>query len=140
MTSNVQVPETEDRKVVLSTLWMFAMFNYLYADFFSMIFNSTAIRSIAAGMTQGVVLGWAVVMETAIAMILLSRILRYRANRWANIVIGVLHTASVAWTLSGSMPPPYYMFFATVEIVCTLSIVWYAWSWRPSAAPAVDRA
>ena len=140
MTSNVEAPETENRKVVLSTLWMFAMFNYLYADFFSMIFNSTAIRSIAAGMTQGVVLGWAVVMETAIAMILLSRILRYRANRWANIVIGVLHTASVGWTLSGSMPQPYYMFFATVEIVCTLSIVWYAWSWRPSAAPAVDRA
>ncbi len=138
MASNVQVRETKNREAVLSTLWAFAVFNYLYADFFSMMFNSAAMKSVAAGMTQGVVMGWAVVMETAIAMILLSRLLNRRANRWANIAMGLLHTASVAWTLLGSMPP-YYIFFATVEIVCTLSIVWYAWSWRPQAAPAVDR-
>ncbi len=138
MTSKVPVRETENRKAVLSTLWAFAVFNYLYADFFSMMFNSAVMKSIAAGMTQGVVMGWAVVMETAIAMILVSRILNHRANRWANITIGLLHTASVAWTLLGGMPP-YYVFFATVEIVCTLSIVWYAWSWRPAAAPAGDR-
>jgi hypothetical protein len=30
----------------------------------------------------------AILLETAIAMVLLSRVLQYRANRWANIIVG----------------------------------------------------
>ena len=140
MISEKQVTQTNERKVVLSSLWIFAMFNYLYADFFSMIFNATAIKDMAAEMTPGVVLAWAVFMETAMAMIFLSRVLKYRANRWANIIVGLLHTASVAWTLSGGVPQPfylsYYLFFAVIEMACTLFIVWYAWRWKPPALAA----
>ena len=46
--------------------------------------------------TQGFVLVVAILMETAIAMVLLSRVLTFRPNRWANIVAGFIHTASVA--------------------------------------------
>jgi len=74
----------------------------------------------------------AVLMETAIAMVLLSRVLPYRANRWANIVAGIFHTAFVAWSLFGGTTSLFYAFFATIEIACTLFIVWYAWTWsRP---------
>ncbi|MGH8623586.1 MAG: DUF6326 family protein, partial [Burkholderiales bacterium] len=85
--------------------------------------------------TPGFLLGSAILIETAIAMVLLSRVLEYRANRWANIVIGVLHTAAVALSvfLGGTMPALYYLFFATIEIVCTSLIVWYAWTWKPTA-------
>jgi hypothetical protein len=69
-------------------------------------------------------------METAIAMVLLSQVLPYRANRWANIIAGVFHTAFVAWSLFGGTPPNlFYAFFATIEMACTLFIVWYAWTW-----------
>jgi hypothetical protein len=52
-------------------------------------------------------------METAIAMILLCRILKYRANRWANIVAGIIHTVAVILSLfvGGTMSPSYYVFF-----------------------------
>ena len=73
----------------------------------------------------------AVLLETAIAMVLLSRVLKYRANRWANIIVGVLQTASVAWSLTGPLYwNLFYAFFAAIEIACTLFIVWYAWTWR----------
>jgi poly(A) polymerase Pap1 len=62
-------------------------------------------------------------------MVLLSRILPYRANRWANIGAGVLHTASVAWSMSEGTINLFYAFFATIEIATTLFIVWYAWKW-----------
>ena len=121
----------KDRKVILSTLWIFAVLNYLYADVFSLFFNPTAqqeAQAITAG--SGVaVLVFAILMETAIAMVLLSRVLKYRANRWANMLAGVLHTALVAWSLTGETPEPFYAFFATIEIACTLFIVWYAWKW-----------
>ena len=127
-----------DGKVILSTLWIFAMFNYLYADVYSLTFNPVLqkelTRELMSGyigsiqITQGFVLVTAVLMETAIVMVLLSRVLKYRANRWANIIAGAFHTLFVAWSLFGGTTL-YYAFFATMEIACTLFIVWYAWKW-----------
>ena len=134
--------EMKDRKVILNVLWIFVLLNYIYADVFGLTFNPTlqpeVTRELLAGyidgtqITQGFVLVFAVLMETAIAMVLLSRVLNYSANRWANIIVGVIHTALVSWSLSGATPTLFYVFFAAIEIVCTLFIVWYAWTWRPS--------
>jgi len=121
--------EYKDRKVILSTLWIFAMLNYLYADVFTLFFNPTALKETST-MPQGSALIFAIMMETAIAMVLLSRFLKYGANRWANIIAGIFHTALVAWSLTGAAQPPFYVFFASTEIVCTLFITWYAWKWR----------
>jgi hypothetical protein len=74
-------------------------------------------------------------METAIAMVLLSRVLSYGANRWANVIVGVIQTASVSWSLLGETNA-FYWFFATIEIACTLFVVWYAWTWpHPGRQP-----
>jgi hypothetical protein len=128
MDSSKMGTAVKDRKVILSTLWIFAMFNYLYADVFSVYFNPGAQEEALTFAPFAVV--FAVLMETAIAMVLLSRVLKYAANRWANIVVAVLHTASVAWSLFGETPEPFYVFFAAIEIACTLFIIWYAWTWR----------
>lgn len=47
---------------------------------------------------------FAVLMETAMPMALLSTILDYALNRRANMCIGVIHTLSVAWSPSGTTP------------------------------------
>ncbi len=90
----------KDKKVILSTLWIFATLNYIYADIFTSFFDPEA-QSGTMTMTQGAVFGFAILMETAIAMVLLSRVLKYGANRWANIIAGIIHTAVVGWTLFG---------------------------------------
>lgn len=38
MNANRKTVETKDRKVILSTLWIFALLNYVYADIFSIFF------------------------------------------------------------------------------------------------------
>ena len=129
MNTNSKTVEMKDRKVILSTLWIFATLNYVYADVFTLFFNSTAQKETFA-MPQEAVLVFAILMETAIAMVLLSRVLKYGANRWANIAAGIFHTAFVSWSLFGAPQPLFYMFFAAVEILCTLFIAWYAWNWR----------
>jgi hypothetical protein len=129
MNTNKITTVMKDKKVILSTLWIFALFNYIYADIFTSFFDPKA-QSGTVTMTQGAALGFAILMETAIAMVLLSRILKYGANRWANIIAGIILTALVSWTLFGEPPLPFYVFFASIEIVCTLFIVWYAWKWR----------
>ena len=128
MNVNSKTVVMKDRKIILSTLWIFALLNYIYADIFTLFFNTEAQTET---MTAGAVVGFAFLMETAIAMVLLSRILKYGANRWANIVAGVIHSALVSWSLSGGTPPAFYIFFAAIEILCTLFIVWYAWKWKP---------
>lgn len=134
-----------DRGVLLSTLWIFVMFNYIYADILTLYFNPAlrpdAWQQFLSGQTepirttQGFALVAAIVLEFAIAMVLLARVLPHGANRWANIIVALIETAAVA--LSAARPlylNLYYIFFAVIEIACTLFIVWYAWTWpRPGA-------
>ena len=138
----------ERRRVVLSTLWIFAILNYLYADVYTLTFNPVlkpeAWKEFLAGsaggvqITPGFVLVTAILMETAIAMVLLSRVLPYRANRWANILSGAFHTLFVAWSLIGETPTAFYLMFAAIEVATTLFIVWYAWKW-PALAKQEER-
>jgi hypothetical protein len=148
MTATNTITGLKERRVALSTLWIFAMFNYVYADILTLYFNSAlkaaAWRQFQSGqvgsihVTQGFVLVGAITLETAIAMVLLSRVLPYRANRWANIVAAVIQTVAVAFSLTG---PVYwnlfYIFFSAIEIACTLFIIWYAWTWTRPEGGAV---
>jgi hypothetical protein len=135
MTAISKPNEMKDMKVRFQTLWIFVMFNYLYADVLG-LHDPVVLKEILTGqvggleLNQGFLLGAALLMETAIAMVLLSRILKYGANRWANMVVGVIHTAAVLSSMFVGTPSLYYMFFGTIEIVCTSLIVWFAWKWR----------
>lgn len=125
---------TDAMKNKLQALWIFAMFNYIYADVIGLM-NPVTLKQYIAGsvgslqITEGFLLEGAILMETAIAMVLLSRILKYRENRWANIIAGVIHTAAVSLSMFVGKPALYYVFFGTIEIISTLAIIWVAWKW-----------
>src|SRR5208337_4456417 len=77
-------------------------------------------------------------MEIPIAMIVASRLLPFRANRLANIIAGAVLTlingflTFVLPLTNGDFRDPVYpayLFFATIETVCTSVIVWRAWTW-----------
>src|SRR5664279_4216575 len=124
MTTNRQTIGIEDMRVRLSTLWIFAMLNYIYADIMTLMDPEILKRFISGNMgpiqiTEGFLFGAAVLMEIAIAMVLLSRVLEYRANRWANIVAGAIETAAVFASLFAGTPVPHLLFFAVIEIACT---------------------
>ena len=123
-----------DRQGVLSLLWVFVVFNYLYADIVIMIFRPGAYQATAARMPTSVALGATVLMELLLAMALLSRILAYPVNRWTNIVAGIVGTLFVGVTLRPTAPPAY-LALAGIEIACTIFIVWYAWTWPRPEAP-----
>ena len=134
----------QDVKERLSLLWIFALLNYLYADVIALwaLLGATAADTPHLG--QAALAGSAILMEIPIAMILFSRLLPLRVNRMANIITGILVTV-----VNGSLtfippliglgrPPalPEYLFFATVETICTAAIVWQAWKWPEARAAA----
>ncbi|MCZ7398237.1 MAG: DUF6326 family protein [Candidatus Methanoperedens sp.] len=129
-----KITETGDMKVKLSTLWIFVIFNYLYCDVLTNM-DPVVLNKLITGhvgslqITQGFLLGAAILMEIPIAMVILSRVLKYRASRWANIIAGTIMTAVQILSMFVGTPTLYYIFFSTIEIVCTSLIVWYAWNW-----------
>jgi len=122
-------------KTRLSTLWLFAVLNFVYCDVVTLE-NPSYLKGIIAGNAAGILvtpaflLAAGVLVEIPIAMVLLSRTLKYRGNRWANIVAGGVMTAVQASSLLLSTPGLYYVFFSTIEIAATLAIVGYAWKWN----------
>ncbi len=121
----------KDMGTRLSTLWIVVMFNMVFADILTFI-TPGALRDLWSGqagvhITPGLLLVFALLLETPIAMIFVSRVLEPKANRWANSVAAVVTTAFV---VGGGSLTLHYVFFATVEIACMALIVWSAWTER----------
>jgi hypothetical protein len=116
-----------DPRVKLSLLWIFVLFNVVYADILSLMDATSPIRKIIAGtaMPAGILVAGAILMETSIVMVILSWILNYKVNRWVNIIIAAINIFAVVTGGHGL----YYAFFAAVEVVCMLLITWFAWKW-----------
>lgn len=124
----------ESMKSRLSTLWLFATLNYLYCDVVTLMDPALLKRFLAGNIggvdiSQGFLLGASVLVEIPMSMVLLSRVLGFRANRWANIVAGITMTAVQSLSLVARTPAPYYAFFSVIEIAATAVIVWSAWRW-----------
>ena len=126
-----------DVKGKLTILWIFLTVNYIFCDVLSNMepefFKALMTGGQGAGLqiNQRFLLASAVLMEIPMVMIVLSWVLKYRANRWANIIVGMIMAAVQVLSLfTGTPPTLHYIFYSIIEIGCTLFIVWYAWKWR----------
>jgi hypothetical protein len=122
-----------DPKVKLSLLWVFVILNMAYADILSLMDPTSIIRGIMVGdplPAGGLMLG-AIVMETSIAMVILSWALSYKVNRWVTTIIGLSMIVQIIIGGHGF----YYVFFTTVEVACILLIIWFSWKWKPVVEP-----
>lgn len=125
--TNKKTTELIDRKGLLSSLWLFAMLTYTYGDVVTLM---DPIKHGTIELTEGFLLGGSIYMMIPISMVLLSRILKYRASRLASIIAGIIMTITLTLTLFVAVPTMYYAFFTAIEIACTALIVWYACTWR----------
>ena len=136
MTTVTETSFKNNRRGNLFTLWIFVTVNYIFCDVLTLM-NSEDLQQILTGtvgsleMTPNFLLGAAIFMEIPFVMILLSRFLRYKANRVSNIIAGSFMTvAQIGSLFVGSGSTPHYTFFSIVEIGCTAFIVWYSLTWR----------
>jgi hypothetical protein len=123
-----------DPKIMLSTLWIFVTVNYIFCDVFTLMYPAE-LQKILSGnveveMTQQFLLMFAFIMEIPMLMIVLSRILNYRANRLINLIAAAIMTLVQAGSLTVGSNTMHYIFFSIVEISATLLIIWYSWNWK----------
>jgi hypothetical protein len=132
MNPSTTLAEKLDTKVLLSTLWIVVMVNMLKADILSLYIPGSAEEVARTSASTGtpipqLMLGAAIMMEISIVMIILSRVLKYVINRWVNILVSII---TIAFVVGGGVSYPHYIFIATVEVICLLLIMGFAWVWR----------
>lgn len=132
MNTNQTPTKKIDTKTLLSTLWIVVMINMLKEGILSLYIPGSAEElartsaSAGASIPQLMLIG-AIMGQLGIAMIILSRVLKYGINRWVNIVVGII---TIAYIWGGMASYPHYIFIASVETICLLLIIWFAWKWR----------
>jgi len=123
-------------KNLLVLLWVFYTVNFMYCDTLIKL-EPGVLEEIMTGftaggtvkLTAGFLLGTAIMFEIPFLMIVLSWVLKYRANRWANIIAATLLVVAQIGSLFLGVPSPMYIFYSTIEIAGLLLIVWNAWKW-----------
>jgi len=121
-----------DSRIVFSALWAVVMVNMLKADVLSLYIPGVVEELITfAGDTPvtSLMLAGAVVMEFPILMIVLSLVLPYQFNRWANMILSVV---VVIFIWAGGSAYPHYVFIGLIETVCLFFIFYRAWRWSQS--------
>jgi hypothetical protein len=122
----------EQVKIKLSALWVALMLTYLLGDVLR-IFSGDFVAGEVEGMqiTQAMYLGMAALMVIPIVMVFLSLTLKYKANRWTNIILAIFF---FAFNLIGlpTYPSAYDKFLIIVGLAFNVLTVWHAWKWpRP---------
>ncbi|HEV2317110.1 MAG TPA: DUF6326 family protein [Thermoplasmata archaeon] len=130
----------KDIRTILSTLWIFYVLNSAYGDI-TTLYTSVYLHP-ASSITYSptFILFGAIIVEPAIVMIVLSRVLANPTNRWANLIVAGLLTIVNVATLFVGIPTPAYAFITGVMIAAGIAIILSAWRWVEPAAPPLDPA
>jgi hypothetical protein len=118
----------EDKRIILSGLWVATMLTYLLGDVLRIFAGDfEAGKIMGTQPTQAMWLFIAVIMLIPIVMVVLPLTLKYPAIRWANIIVGII---VLVFNLVGlPYPGAYDNFLLIVSFVFNALTVWYAWKW-----------
>ena len=121
----------------LSSLWIFVLINMLFRDMheFARVGFLEGILEANANGTQasdGMLLIAGIVLELAIAMIILSRFLNVRLARLTNLVVAsIFILATIGFNLAPDLDD---LFFAGMELIGLVEIIVIAWRWKHESA------
>lgn len=121
-------------KLKLSALWIALMFCYTYADILG-FYAPGNLEELLSGeiagiqMTQGLLFGSAILMLIPSIMIFISLVLKAKANRLVNIIVGAVYIGVLGSTFFTGRNPAYYFLYATVKAMLLVLILWHAWTW-----------
>ena len=120
-------------KIKLTAAWASLVLIYLYADLFG-FYTPGHLEEVLDGklagtqITEVLLLVFMILMTIPSLMVFLSLTLKAKANRWANIIVGIIQIVFVLGMALGDTSL-LYIFSSSIEAVLLVLIVWYAWKW-----------
>ena len=117
----------EDVKIKLSALWVAHMLSTTYADVLR-LYDPEEVGGMQ--ITHEFMLVSAITMVIPIFMVFLSLTLKYRANRWVNMSVGIFWVGyDLLFLISSMASPAFEIFLGIVYLMFAALIVWHAWKW-----------
>lgn len=117
-------------QTLLSTLWVFVLLNMIFRDIHQFV-KSGFIEEIMTGFVNGIkitdelMLLGGILAEIPIMMVLLSRILPDKANKWANIIAGIITLAVFATAVpSLDIDDAFHLVIEVAAILWIFRIAW----------------
>lgn len=130
-------------KIRLAILWLFVAVT-MSANTILYFVVPGVIDEIRAGEVVGMQVGPELLLVMAImyfwvplVMAVLSLTLKDKANRWANITLGIFYAGFILLELIMNITTvtyPYVILMDTSAIVVAALIAWYAWKWPKQQA------
>ena len=118
----------DDIQIILAFLWVALMLIYLLGDVLRIFAGDFKPGEIEGKkLTQGMVLGMAIIMVIPIIMIFLTLALEYSVNRWLNIIVAIFFLGFNLISIRGYST--YDKFLLIVSMGFNILTVWYAWNW-----------
>ena len=132
--NSLKIPKVIKSKIkpqtLLSSLWIFILLNIVFRDLHQ-LGKAGFIEEIMSGEVNGIKLTdelaliGGVLAEIPILMVLLSRILNDKANKWANIIAGIITLAVFATAVpSADMDDVFHMVIEVAAILWIFRIAW----------------
>jgi len=123
----------EDVKIKIAALWIFKTFaSITYA--FMMFMEEGVLEGIMAGellgmpITPEILLIGTIESWVPMVMFVLSLTLKKKANRWTNIIVGIVFTVLSLISLVDALTAHGILMWVSAAVATAL-IVWYAWKW-----------
>ncbi|MEO1620717.1 MAG: DUF6326 family protein [Cyanobacteria bacterium J06632_3] len=126
---------TTETKAKLSALWIVFLLNIIFRDIHEFV-EPGFIEEVMTGTLNGnpiqehMLLLGGIMIEVPIGMIVFSRLLPYRANRWANIIIAAIYILMISLYGSTDLDDTFHLL---AEIAALSCVIFLAWRW-PSPA------
>jgi hypothetical protein len=125
MTNQKIKPQT-----LISTIWIFILLNIVFRDLHQ-FGKKGFLEEISSGIVNGVVISEelmlvaGILVEIPILMVLLSRILNNKANKWANIIAGTITLGVFATAVpSADMDDLFHLIIEVAAILWIFKIAW----------------
>ena len=134
-TGQIQRINRLEKKALLSALWLFVLFNFIFRDLHEIVkaeFLADALNGIYDGreVTDAMFLLGGIIVEVPILMMLMAWVLPVQANRWANVIVAPLFGLLLIGT-PGDLDDYFHI---GLMLIALAIIVWHAWNWERSAS------
>jgi len=135
-TATKQYRDTQvDVKILLCALWIAMLFVFAYVDIFGFyradVLNAAIegnVATTALAVNQVFLTSALVYILLPTLMVVLSLVLRPRANRIINIAVSLLYTVTILGSCIGETWV-YYLLGSTIEAILLVAIARTAWKW-----------
>lgn len=115
-------------RILLSLLWIAIMLLMVFADIFSIIIELENGKTIQIPISAKTAMFIAAVLTSIpITMIVLSQVLPYKINQWANIIVSIFTALYIG---VGGSTLPHYLAVSVFELAMLIYIITIALKWR----------